>query len=511
MPELAAALEALLAEAVPADGPGCVLAVVADGALQAVAARGLADLEHGVRLGPESVLHVASVSKTVVGYAVSLLADRGELDLDAPVSSLLDRFPFDEITVRHLLHHVSGLRDQWELVVLSGRSMEDVISTSEVRELVARQRELNFPPGTSLSYSNTGYTLLGLVVERVTGLSLRDFAAKEVFAPLGMSSSRFVEDHHEVVPGRAGSYAPLPAGGFARLALSYSTAGATSLNTTAPDLARWALHLMSPSVRALVEQRVTLRDGGAVSYAAGVMHAHRRGQAVVEHAGSDAGYRAHLVTFPDLGVAAVAVSNSAACKTYALAHRAADLLLDGLGVPADQPMPWDPPADQLEALAGLYVDTFSGGTLTVSGTAPVMVGMLPFTPDRPGVLSVKGAPGVELQVLPDVRLRIPAMSERRLVRAERWSPSPADLARYAGHFWSDELEQRWTVVASEDGLALEHTRWGHVPLTPTVEHGFQATLPAGLGPATADLRFDASAEELRVTSARNARLLFRRV
>ena len=113
----AAGIQSLLKEHVPNDGPGGVLGIVADGSLQAVAVRGRANLEHGVPIAPGTVLHVASVSKQFAAYSCALLADRAQLDLDAPVRGVLGWFPFENVTTRHLIHHVSGLRDQWELLL----------------------------------------------------------------------------------------------------------------------------------------------------------------------------------------------------------------------------------------------------------------------------------------------------------------------------------------------------------------------------------------------------------
>ena len=115
-----------------------------------------------------------------------------------------------------------------------------MITTGEIVSLVTRQRELNFPPGSSHLYSNTAYTVLALIVEAVTGRSLRRFAEDEIFRPLGMALTLFLEDFHRIVANRADSYSPRAEGGYLRRNLSYCTVGATSLNTTVPDLARWA-------------------------------------------------------------------------------------------------------------------------------------------------------------------------------------------------------------------------------------------------------------------------------
>jgi CubicO group peptidase (beta-lactamase class C family) len=324
-------LHSLVSDVVPdVDGPGCAVGLVRAGQPVAVACRGLANLEHGVPITDRTVFHVASVSKQFTAYAVALLAAEGRLRLDDPVVSHLDWFPFPEITVDHLIRHTSGLRDQWELVEAAGRRMEDVITTGDIVGMVAAQRSLNFPPGTRFQYANTGYTLLGLIVEVAGGLPLPAYCARRIFEPVGMTRTRFVDDHHEVVPGRADSYGG-HAGHHRRIVLSYSTAGATSLNTTVTDLARWAVHTMTPAMRALREQPP---DDGGHDYGLGVLLGTFRGTTAVRHSGADAGYRSHLMVLPECELAAIALANSASIEPESLC----DAILGGvLGIEGPQP------------------------------------------------------------------------------------------------------------------------------------------------------------------------------
>ncbi|GAA4735427.1 serine hydrolase domain-containing protein [Phytohabitans rumicis] len=316
-------LERLVAGAV-ADpgGPGCVVGLVRPGEPLVTARRGLANLEHRVPITDDTVFHVASVSKQFTAYAVAALAQDGKLGMDDPVAAHLPWFPFPDITLDHLVRHTSGLRDQWEMVEAAGRRMEDVITTADVVRMVAAQRTLNFSPGDRYAYCNTGYTLLGLVVEAVSGQPLREFCAERVFEPLRMTRTRFVDDHQEVVEDRADSYATRPAGGYRRIALSYATAGATSLNTTVGDLARWAAHTMTPPMRAL-------RETGA-GYGLGV-HVDTTG---VWHAGADAGFRSHFLVLPDAGVAGIVLANHAGVDTERLCAAAV-----GIPEPAPKPAP----------------------------------------------------------------------------------------------------------------------------------------------------------------------------
>jgi CubicO group peptidase (beta-lactamase class C family) len=335
-------VEELVRDAVPdQDGPGCAVGLVRAGQPLVTACRGLANLEHRVPITERTVFHVASVSKQFTAYAVALLAADGRLRLDDPVARHLDWFGFPEITVDQLIRHTSGLRDQWELLEAAGRRLEDVITTEDLVRLVTAQRGLNFPPGTAQRYSNTGYTLLGLIVAATSGLSLREFCARRIFEPLGMSSTRFVDDCHEVVPDRADSYGG-EAGRYRRIVLSYSTAGATSLNTTVADLARWASH--EPAMRAL-------REGPVRDYGLGVWVDATLG--TVRHSGADAGFRSHLVVLPDSGSAAIVLANNASIEP----ERLCDMLIGDLF-----PRPGLFYSDELDAHVRLVHD---GGELSL--------------------------------------------------------------------------------------------------------------------------------------------------
>jgi len=167
--------------------PGCALSVIRDGRIEYKRAYGMADLDHDVPLTTTSVFHVASVSKQFTATAIVLLALDGKLSLDDPVRKYIPELPdFGvPITLRHLIHHTSGLRDQWSLLGLAGwRYSLDLITDNDVLDVMSRQNDLNFPPGDKHLYSNTGYTLLAQVVKRVSGQSFREFTSRRIFEPL---------------------------------------------------------------------------------------------------------------------------------------------------------------------------------------------------------------------------------------------------------------------------------------------------------------------------------------
>src|SRR5690349_21458026 len=278
------------------DMPGCALGVSRGGRVVYEHGYGMANLETGTPITPASIFHVASVSKQFTAMAIMLLARDGKLSVDDDIRKYLPEIPDygTRITIRHLLTHTSGLRDQWELLALArGRFEEDRITEADVMDIVPRQTALNFTPGSEYVYSNTGFTLLGVIVKRVSGKSLRDFADERIFKPLGMASTHFQDDYTMLVRGRTSAYAPRAAGWRVSIP-NYDTYGATSLFTTVGDLLKWEANLDNPTVgdRALIARMETptpLTGGDTSNYGFGLSIDRYRGARVVGHGGADAG------------------------------------------------------------------------------------------------------------------------------------------------------------------------------------------------------------------------------
>ena len=317
------------------DSPGCALAVMRDGGVIYKHGYGMADLDHDVAITPSTVFHVASVSKQFTDAAIVLLAQEGKLSFDDEVRKYIAELPDfgQRITIRHLIHHTSGLRDQWSLLGLAGwRYSLDLITDDDILEMMSRQKDLNFRPGEKHVYCNTGYTLLALIVKRVSGRSFREFTSQRIFEPLGMANTHFRDDHAEIVKHQAYGYSP--SRDTWRLSVTnFDTVGATSLLTTAEDLARWDRNFDEPTVGGpkLIEQlleRGRLNNGEQLSYAFGLTHGLYKGQAVIEHSGGDAGYRAHFIRFPERKLSVACLCNAGNANPSRLARNVADAYLD---------------------------------------------------------------------------------------------------------------------------------------------------------------------------------------
>lgn len=398
------------------DSPGLVVAVVRRGELLFARGYGMADLESGAPITPSTPFHVASVSKQFTAFGILLLVERGELALDDDVRRYLPELhDFGHaITLDHLMHHTSGLRDQWSLFALAGGRLDDVITQGDLLRLIYRQRELNFEPGVRFSYSNSGYTLLAEVIERVTGESFAEWMDREVFEPLEMQDTQVYDDHQRIVPGRAESYSDGPHG-LRNEVLSFANYGATSVFTTANDLAKWLDNFRTGAVGGEnVVREMTrlgkLGDGSPMHYAAGLFIDEWRGLRRIRHSGSDAGYLSRVVYLPELEAGVIVLSNYASTNVLTATTAAVDAFLD---------------AD---------------------------------------IIAAGGESAVEARVA-----RGPASSAAPAGAAAH-APArylDAEFAmEYVGRYVSDELDTAWEATYDDERLSLEHRRLGPIPLRP---------------------------------------------
>ncbi|HEX5633136.1 MAG TPA: serine hydrolase domain-containing protein, partial [Gemmatimonadales bacterium] len=274
------------------------------------------------------------MAKQFTAAAIALLAADGKLGIDDDVRRWIPEVPeFGQtITLRHLLNHTSGLRDQWGLLSLAGRPPGSAVHTiPEILDLVSRQRELNFPPGSRYLYSNTGYTLLGVVVQRASGMPFAQFSTERIFRPLGMTHTQWRDDFRRVVPGRVQAYEKER--GAWVLDMPFTMVhGNGGLLTTVGDLLTWNAALdagtLGATITPALETRGKLTDGRTIDYALGLtLASHRTDVREVSHGGSTAGYRAYLARFPEQGLSVALLCNAADANPGALAHRVADLFL----------------------------------------------------------------------------------------------------------------------------------------------------------------------------------------
>jgi CubicO group peptidase (beta-lactamase class C family) len=483
------------------DTPGCALGVYRDGRILYARGYGMANLELGVANTPQTVFDIGSTSKQFSAFAIQLLAREGKLSLGDDIRKWVPEIPSygKTVTIRHLLHHTGGLRDYIELMSLQGMMSEDLSTDQDVLDIMARQKAPNFPPGEEHLYSNTGYFLLSVIVKRASGQSLRDYAAAHIFAPLGMTHTQFNDSHTRIIPNRATGYSR-PKGGVFGIDMSdWEQTGDGAVLTTVEDLFRWDQNFYDPKVGGpevldAMHQVGSLNSGKKLEYASALYVSTYRGLPAVSHGGSWAGFRAQLMRFPKqkLSVACLC-NNGGTANPSRLAQKVAEVYLGDLMKPveekktAETPVPAPPEAS---AFTGAYRDPKSGEVVLVSLADGVLVAET--GGDTTKMSSLGGnrfehawPSGTRREFVFEAgkgsarpRLQVTTTDEDGDVEKEtfepvdRWTPSGADLAAFAGTYASRELDTTWRLVVEKGQLFVRHRGLPAEPLTPTVRDTF---------------------------------------
>ena len=442
---------------------------------------GSAQIEYGVPVSPQTVFHVASVSKQFTAMAVLLLEADGELSLDADIRTYMPEVPDmgAVVTPRHLLHHTSGVRDQWELLAMAGWRLDDVITKDHVRRLLRNQRELNFEPGAEYMYSNMGFSLLADLVERVSGKPFSEFVNERIFQPLGMSLTHVHDDHQMVVPNRAYSYRRSP-DGYRNAVLSYANHGATSLFTTAEDLVTWLDNFRLGTIggSSLLEEMTTrgvLNSGDTIAYAFGLSIGQYRGAKTIGHGGADAGFRSQVMWFPELETGIAVLSNLASGNPGLRARQIADVVLELALDPVPTPAEREATGPEI-ALTAAILERYVGEFRTPPGILEFEIrdGALWLT--APGEARLRATAenvfepddvdaSVTFHVRDGVADSLTLVQSGQSLEGSRVTESgPADLSAFLGTYYSPEIETLYDVREGGDGLVVYHLRFGEVPL-----------------------------------------------
>ncbi|GAA0893447.1 hypothetical protein GCM10009122_31260 [Fulvivirga kasyanovii] len=322
--------------------PGVAVAVVHEGKMVFKKGYGSANLEYDIPVTPETVFLVGSVSKQFTAFSIYLLEHQGKLSLNDDVRKYipeLSKFA-KPVTIKHLCYHTSGLKEQLALLGFSGWRMDEYISNEQILSIVSRQTDLNFEPGSKFKYSNTNYTLLAEIVERVSGESFSSFTKKNIFEPLGMDNSQFYDDNERLIKGRAYSYDHEDST-YKKEKLNNVYVGSTGLYTTVEDLSKWSDNFYDPKVgdELLIRkfnQLATLDDGSPallveepkVQHAKGQFFRNYRGIDTYIHTGGDAAFKAFFGRFPDERLTVIVLSNDIRFVPYSNGIKIAEFCLE---------------------------------------------------------------------------------------------------------------------------------------------------------------------------------------
>jgi CubicO group peptidase (beta-lactamase class C family) len=474
------------------DSPGGALTVVQSGTIVHKSCYGLANLEHKAPIAPTTVFHVGSVAKQFTGFAIATLVQQGKISLEDDIRNYIPELHdfSPTLKIKHLLHHTSGLRDWVGTLCLAGWSMDDVISFDHILSMAFNQKGLNFEPGSEHLYSNTGYTLLAELVQRITGETIRNWTEANIFQPLEMTSSHIHDDHTEFVPGKAYGYAS-EGNKFRALPDNLMAPGSAVLYSTIEDLAKWAINLDTHQVGGeavfdLMYQQGVLNNGEEIAYASGLAIREHRGTKIIDHGGGWAGFTALVSYFPEHHFSAVVLYNINS-NVYGTIHDIADIYLgETLAQKKNdpgkkQPQSVDVPVDTLDKYIGTY-KVFSGWYITISRDGDQLMARetnkekfplsaisetefpvaawntsINFNVDESGHVSSFNflgmtCPKVELGPTPTI------------------SPLTED---FTGDYYSEELDVRYTVSIRDDGLIVKNKRHGTSKLTPAWKDNFR--------------------------------------
>lgn len=469
--------------------PGYAVGIVRNDSLIYAKGYGMANLEYGVAITPETIFHMASVSKQFTAFSILLLAKQGKLSLDDDIRKYLPWFPDmkEKITVRNLLNHTSGIRDQWQLLAISGTRLDDVITQEHIVKILGKQQALNFKPGERYSYSNSGFTMLAEIVKSVSGQTLRQFSDSAIFKPLGMNSTHFHDDYTEIVKDRSYSYDRVDSAHFANAVLSYSNAGATSLFTNISDMSRWIMNFYNHKVgdQKDIDRLVTkgrLNNGKEIDYALGIGVDTYKGWRQFSHNGGDAGYRTNVTVFPDMKLGIAIFSNLGDANPWDKENAVADLFVSDTAKGKVETEP-----DKRDSSMAMLKDVvrfrnYAGDYISEDGvqfTYKIENQKMYWKPYGQTYLLVKGARDTFFMVVDTTVKFVFGTANGKTTVTQYWpdnkrvlakyvndtTQSGKELQAYAGTYYCPELDCKYGIAVKDHRLVLTNNKYNDAKLT----------------------------------------------
>ena len=317
------------------DAPGGTVGIIKDGNLIFAKGYGMANLDHRVPNTSATTFRIASTSKQFTAACIILLTQEGKLSLSDKLSAFFPNFPdyANEISIQHLLNHTSGIRDYLILSRLAGLSRLDYYTDEMIEKWLTNQQALNNKPGDAYVYSNSGYWLLGQIVEKISGKTLAQYATEKIFTPLTMTHTHFHDNHEQIVKNKATAYRPNGNGGYLEYMTTLNVVGPGGIYTTVDDLLKWDHSFYSSAVfnQDFWTQMTTLgrlNNGDELVYASGLGIKKYKGLKMIHHSGSYVGYKSEMIRFPEAQFTVIVLANRMDVDPAKMAKKVADLFLD---------------------------------------------------------------------------------------------------------------------------------------------------------------------------------------
>lgn len=484
----ASKIDALIPKGIDDSTPGLVIGIVQNGKLLFHKEYGLANLSYGIANNSEIIYNIGSVSKQFLGYAFALLQERGVLDLDEPVGKYLDDWPKFKypVSIRHLLTHTSGYREAYTLSNLAGRPIGiDRLSRKECLDVVRRQPELEFVPGSRFSYNSTAWVILAEILEKVTKVSADEWVTTNIFQPLKMNDTKIERYVGEVIPNAAESYSYEKKQGYVNAKSNRSIFAAADVYTNINDLVKWINNFRSMKVGNkaaydLFLEPFILNDGSNSEYALGISSGTYRGLTRYRHTGSHEAFLTQLSYYPAYNLGIITISNFGR-KGWVPTTKIAELLLEEY---MTQPMTIDHPikmeANKLEKFVGLYVSNSFNRTiqLTLKDDQLHIDGKTRMSPVAPNSFRIAGWDG-QIQLVNQsngaIQLNMLNKGQKVFTKVEKWTPKKSTLKDYIGDYWCDELETIYHLVVKDGKLIIQHRWLGEIQLIPISKDFFHSS------------------------------------
>ena len=482
--------------------PGGAVMVMRDGKIVFQKAFGMANLTHNIPFQLNTPTNIGSTSKQFTAFGIALLQERGLLSVEDDIRKHIPELPDlgETVRIRHLLSHTSGYREYINSLLMSGRQMGDMIRIEEIIPLVQNQPALQNIPGESYNYNNTGYALLAMVIERVTGESYPDWMKKNIFQPLGMNQTVARSHPGQIIPGNAQGYLKIEENTFREAMDIPASIGAGGIYSTIPDLERWVQNFYNPTLgdAHLIKKLQTpfiLNDGDTMNYAYGLIIGDYQGLKLVEHGGADIAHRSMFMMFPEVKGAVITQSNNSSFSSQ-ISRQLADIFFTDVMIKEDEKKPVDPDefvydVEKFDELAGRFELEAAPGFI------------LEFRREEDKLFTqATGQPAVELFASSDSTFYLKVVEasvtfhrnedgkvdhitlhQNGNHRANRllepaWEPSEEDIKMYQGRYFSAELEVFYTLAVNEEGnLVLQHRRIDDLPLKAESKDEFTAAFP----------------------------------
>lgn len=468
-------------------GPGAAVGIVQNGKTIFKKGYGLANMEYDIPITSASIFDIASVSKQFAGLAISTLVQQGKISLSDDIHKYVPEVPdFGQtITINHLVHHTSGLRDWPEGLNVAGWRWNEDFNFDDIMRMIKKQKDLDFPPGTKYSYSNTGYNLLAVTVERVSGKPFREWTDENIFVPLQMTNSHFLDEESRLTKNMAYSY-HREDGVYHKNMTGLTALGSSSLFTNVDDLCKWVIHFESrlaakDPVYLRMLETVPLNNGAQNTYAFGLGLGEMAGLKIVSHTGGWAGYRTIITNFPDEKLTVILLSNDGAFAPNSTAGEVAKVILGSKMKSGNNDLPVDKIKDQPTIALNLenakkqegtyklgenwYVTlTLENGALMTQANGEPKFSTAPKSDSTIWI----DAYGGSMTFVKSKDGSINTLKYRGFV-APKITPVKSDLSKmgeYSGTYYSEEFEAIYKIDYINNKLMLHHMRLGDFELTP---------------------------------------------